>query len=102
MPDNKINAGSIVEKLLNERQEQDRFREIVGERLEEYKLALNGVASTPNGQHFLKFLVRYCGVFSYQSKLDPAKLVEEQGMRRIYLEGIRPHLAPENREAVEI
>lgn len=101
MPDNKIEASSIVEKLLNERKDQERFKDIVGERYEEYKQALNGVASTPNGQHFLKFLIRYCGVFSYQQKLDPGKLVEEQGMRKVYLDAIRPHLTIENRKEIE-
>lgn len=101
MPDNKLEATSIIEKIINERQEQERLKEVLGERREEYKQALNGMASTPNGQYFLKVLLNYCGVFSYQNKLDPAKLVEDNGLRKVYLEAIRPFLTPENKEAIE-
>lgn len=101
MTDNKLEATSIVQKLLNERQEVERFKDIAGEKYEEYKTALNGMAATPNGQYFLKFLTRYCGVFAFQSKLDPAKMVEENGMRRVYLEAIRPHLTHETRMEIE-
>lgn len=103
MPDNKnkLEAKGIVEKILNDRAERERFKEIAGEKYEEYKQALNGMAATPNGQYFLQFLTRYCGVFAYQSKLDPARMVEENGMRRVYLEAIRPHLIPESREVIE-
>ena len=101
MSDHRLEAGSIIEKIAAAREEQERFKEIIGEKREEYKQALNGMAATPNGQYVLKILINYCGIFGFQNKLDPAKLVEENGMRRVYLEAIRPFLTPENKEQIE-
>lgn len=101
MSGNKSEAGSIVEKILNDRLNEDKRKAILEEEIAEYKSALNGMAATPNGQYFLKKLIRYCGVYSYDHKIDPAMLVEKAALRKVYLELIRPFLEIETRNTLE-
>ena len=101
MSDHKLEANSIIEKILNERAQKDKFEDILKENAEEYKKCVNGIASTPNGQYVLKILRNACGMDSYQRKLDPAGLIEENGKRSIWIEMFHNHLTPESKELIK-
>lgn len=86
---------STAEKLLRQRAEVARQRELAGEELAEYVKALQGVAATEYGQHVLKTFIKVLGVFEVGKSTDGVSLVEERARRAFYLKMIRPHLAPE-------
>ncbi len=97
----ELSGSSIVQKILSERAKDDERRAILDEEIAEYKTALNGMAASPNGQYFLKKLIRYCGIYSFDAKIDPAKLVADEARRKVYLELVRPFLEPETRNELE-
>lgn len=90
--DAKIEAKSILTKIAQDRENQKKVREIQVENEKEYMRALNGVAATPNGQIFLKQLIKCCKVFTVDEERDGVKLMEERGQRKLYLKFIRPYL----------
>lgn len=101
MSDNKLEAGSVIQKIINDRMDADKRDAIIAEEVEEYTKALNGMANSPNGKLFMRKLVRYCGVFAFDQKIDPAKLVADEARRKVYLELVRPYLTNETRMELE-
>lgn len=94
-------ANSTVERLLQNAMKREKHAEVIIENIEEHKRALNGVASTPNGQLFLKNLISHCGVFTANPVRDAALLVEDAAKRNVYLKLIRPYLDVSLRNKIE-
>lgn len=93
--------SSIIENLMNKHIEEQKRKEIVIERMEDYKTALNRVAATNEGKLLLKYMVRFAGLFSDPPQLNPAQLIEDRGRRAYYLKMIRPYLEKKFRKEIE-
>lgn len=86
-----LNPNTIA-KIMAEKDEATRKKAILDEEVKEYSDSINRLFETRDGQFFLKKLIRYTGVFSFDSKIDGAKLVEDAGKRKVFLELILPYL----------
>ena len=96
-----LSVNSIVDELAKRQAEREKGQEIVIERMDEYKEALNRIFSMSEGKLLAKYLIKYCGIFNVDSQLNPAKLVEENGKKSVYLKMIRPYLEKEIRMEIE-
>ena len=99
--DNKKKPTTTAEKLLAQQAERDKSEIIAKERAEEYRRAVNGVASTPNGELFLKTVIKALGVFAVKPNRDGMALVSDKALRDFYLTYIRPYLDEEHRRNLE-
>ncbi len=81
-----------IGKLLESKQNQEHQQALLAEEIEQYRLSLNRIFSSPDGKLFLKKIVKYCGINTFDTQLNPAKLIEDAGKRKVYLELIRPYL----------
>lgn len=98
---NSKNPKNTVGKILKAAEERKKLEDTIIENQEDYALALNGLAVTPNGKHFLKTLIKACHVFTPKSGLDGVALIETNTKRNLYLEFIRPYLEPAIRKDLE-
>lgn len=87
-----VDSNSIVDALLQHHEKQKQQEEVVIERIEDYKLALDRIFDSSDGQLFAKYLLKYTGVF-HDKPLNPAQLLEDKGRRGVYLKLIRPYLS---------
>lgn len=94
-------SASTIDKLQKARAERVQAEENAIENLEQFKMALNDVASTPNGAHVLKTLIKACGVFTPDTSMDAASLMENKARRNLYLQLIRPNLEPKLKQELE-
>lgn len=85
-------SGGSIEGIIEKRKERELQGELLKEEIEEYRKVVNALFSTPNGLYFLNKMKRACGVNSFDNKLNPAKLVEDNGRRSVWHELIRPHV----------
>ena len=99
MTDNE--PKTTVDKLRDAREQQKLRKEKIIENMQDFKMALNGVASTQNGKLFLKTLIKACGVFTPKHTTEALALIEDNAKRNIYLEFIRPNLEPELKKELE-
>ena len=90
-----------IDKLLSSREDRERQEAIIIENALEFQKALNGVASTPNGELVLKTLIKASGVFSSKGKLDGVALIRASDKSDFYLDFIRPYLEPNIRKELE-
>lgn len=90
-PYNPMAHDSIDKLLASRARNQKRQAEMI-EQVEEWKTVLNRLFSSPDGQYFLKGLIKYSKIHSFDNPTNPAKLVEDEGKRKVYLELIRPFL----------
>lgn len=97
----KGGMASTAERLIAQRMERERLEEVAIENEKEYKSALNGMAASRNGELFLKTLIKATGIFKDPQVLNPAGLIEDKGMRKVYLRLIRPYLDPSIRAKIE-
>ncbi len=99
-PNSEI-ASSVINKLLEHRQGLERQKEVIIENQEEWKKVLNRIFSTPDGEFFAKYLLRYLGEFKVDNSLNQIKLIEDNTKRKFYLELIRPYLDVEILTTIE-
>lgn len=92
---NPITAESVLDKMMREQMNRDQVKDILKEREADYKASLNRLASSPDGQLFFNTMIRYCGINTFDKVLNPAKLVEDAGKRKVFLELVRPYLEKE-------
>lgn len=92
---------TTAEKLRAERDQLKKSAKIALENVEDYRMAVNGMAATPNGELFFKTLIKACGVFDPKHSTDALALIEDNAKRNVYLEFIRPFLEPEIRKELE-
>lgn len=88
-------SSDTIDKMLADRAKREKAKALIDEEVVEYKRALNRLFSSRDGRFFLKKLIRYCGIYSFDKTLNPAKLIENDGKRKVYLEMIRPYLEPD-------
>lgn len=81
-----------IDKMLEKKQAQERQQLMLKEEQEEYRNAINRLFSSPDGKFFLNKLKRACGLNSFDKDINPAKLIEDAGRRKVWFELIRPYL----------
>lgn len=91
-PVNHITPESILNKMARDKEARNEHAAKFLERVEDYKTVVNRLFSTPDGLYFLNDLIDYCGINSFDKELNPAKLIEDRGKRKVFLEMIRPYL----------
>lgn len=91
-PLNNITPDSILDRIAKERLEKNQREFLLKEEVEEYTMVVNSLFASEHGKYFLNKLIRYCGINSFDNELNPAKLIEDAGKRKVYLEIIRPFL----------
>lgn len=103
MTDRKDNGRpkSTAEKLQNQREQAKVLGNVASEQVEEYKKALNSMASSEHGALVFKTLINACGVFAPDKGTDVASLIRQSERRNVYLECIRPLLEPSIRQELE-
>lgn len=84
---------STSDKLRAQKEEKRRREEITVEDVKKYKTALNAVIASPNGKYVFRALLRYMQFFEVPSE-NQLKMIEENGMKRLYLKMIRQFLEP--------
>jgi hypothetical protein len=94
-------AMDTISKLMAKKEREARREAVTAEEVEEYKRCLEIVFNSPAGLYFAVKLLKYCGIYTYDQNLNPAKMVEDAGKRRVYLELIRPYLSKETLMKVE-
>jgi hypothetical protein len=93
--------SSTADNLLQQQRDRDERAGMSEQQYEDYKKALNGVASTPNGQFVLKTFIKALGVFTVKPTREGVALVSDKALRDFYLTMIRPHLDPTIRQDLE-
>ena len=102
-PVSLINPGSIdsptpifdrAMRAAEAKREREKEKEAQIENEDQYRMALNAFAGSPNGAIVLKPWIRFMKVFAVPST-NGMERVEQDGMRRFYLKMIRPYLKPE-------
>lgn len=96
-PPNKENpidrySRSTIDKIEDQHKKDAENRAKMLEKQEEYRKALNRMASTPDGQYVLKQLIEFCGVFAFDNSAPDGRLAVEKGRRQVYLQAVRPFL----------
>lgn len=73
----------------------------IAENVAEWQRCVNVVFSSPEGQYFAKYLIKYINIHGWGDCKNPNQLLEDNGKRRVYLELIRPYLDETTRKAIE-
>jgi hypothetical protein len=68
---------------------------------ERWKEIVNSIAATPDGKEFFKNMVAFCKVFSLGDSKNPTSLIEDNGLKKFYIEAIRPYLFEDLRKDIE-
>lgn len=89
---NPLDSFSSIDKQLEKRQQTEEQKRLLREEIEDYRKVANAIFSTPNGLYLLNKLKRACAINSFDNKLNPAKLVEDNGRRAVWFELIQPHV----------
>lgn len=90
-----------VMQMLKQWQNLENKEEVVIERIEEWKECVNRLASTPDGQHFLRMMIKFSGLFAPANSRDTVKMVETVGKQAFYLTYVRPYLNLTLRKEIE-
>lgn len=92
-----LKSDELTERL-RARKEEGEFKI---EELEKWKLCVNGMASTENGQLFLKSMLQHSGIFAPASVRDTSRSIEAGIRAAFYMKCVRPFLNSKLREAIE-
>lgn len=71
------------------------------EELEQWKTAVNGLASTSNGKMFLTNMVKFSQLSVPRGMNETLQMVEDKLRAAFYLTWVRPFLKPELRREIE-
>ncbi len=94
-------AQDTIEKMLSKKQEREKQFALLQHEVAEYQVILKKLLSTPEGKYFLKKLIKFSEIFSFDKEINPAKLVKDSGRKSVYLEMIRPYLDKKTIREVE-
>lgn len=83
---------SSIEGLLARAAKQQAQEELVIERIEDWKVMLNRVASSADGQLFFKMMLRANNLFTPGVSRDTVRAVEDKQRQDFYLRHVRPYL----------
>lgn len=92
---------STVDKIQEQRQNQEKEELIREKELLEWKETLNRIVETPEGLLFFKKYLKFMGLFSDLRGINPQSMAEINGSRTFYLEFVRPYLEKPNITKVE-
>lgn len=90
-------AQDMLERSLK-RHDADDFKI---KEVEEWKICINAVASTPNGRMLLRSMLQFSGVLDVPQLNNPNKMVTNTIKGAFYLTWVRPYLKPEVRRELE-
>jgi hypothetical protein len=90
-------AQEMLEKAMA-RKEADDFKI---KEIEEWKLCVNSVASSPNGRMLLRSMLQFSGVLEAPQVNNPNRMVTNTIKGSFYLTWVRPFLNPEVRRELE-
>lgn len=94
-------GGGIAEHFADAAKKRAHAEEIVIERIEEWKEMLNRLASSPDGQMFLKLMLRANNLFTPGTSRDTVRAVEDKQRQDFYLRHVRPYIDPSLRKEFE-
>lgn len=92
LPYNPFDTSSSIDKLAEAKENRKKQEALLAEEVHQYREVLNRLFASPDGQFFLKKLIKYCGVYSFDNSINPTKDVKDAERRKVYLELIRPYL----------
>jgi hypothetical protein len=92
---------SRMEQSLDKLANKGAAQEQILENAEEWKKAVLGVASTPNGQHFLKMMCRHAKVLAPPSPENATQVVLNAARQEFYLRYVRPFLDANHKGVIE-
>ena len=94
-PDAPKLSPTMINKLLEQKQERERVHAILQEEVKEYSAVLNRIFSTRDGQYLLKKMIRYTCLLAFDNKFD-ASMIEAKGKEKVLTELILPYLAKQH------
>lgn len=91
-------ADSMIERAgLNQQRE-----EVIIERIEDWKKAVNRLASSPDGKLFFGYLIKSCNLHTPQPNArDTVQAVVDKQRQDFYLRHVRPYLDKSIRAEIE-
>jgi hypothetical protein len=92
---------SVVDKLLEKKLAESKQKELIIERVEDYKKALDAVFASPEGKMMAKYMMRFMDIFNADPSFDGARLLEEKARRSYYTKMIRPFISKKRRMEIE-
>lgn len=90
-----------VDLLMDAAAKRREAEEFKIEELQTWKLAVNGLAASPNGAMFLKSMVQYSGMYLPVNTSSAQTMVERGIKSAFYLRWVRPFLNPDLRSSIE-
>lgn len=93
--DDQVNA------FLSAQAKRQAQEELIIEKIEEWKDCLNRLATTPDGQHFFRMMIKACDLFTPVARRDTVKAVEDKQRQDFYLRHCRPYIDPTFRKDIE-
>lgn len=97
-----VKTQSRIEKALNDLDKRKADDELLIEKIEEEWIpAVRGMASTPNGQVFLRMMVKASGLFTPGTVRDTHASVDQKAKADFYLRHVRPYLDKSIRSEIE-
>ncbi len=81
-----------LSKMLAQKAEREKTLLKKKEKTADYLAAINRLFSSPDGKYFLNEMKNTCGVNLFDNEINPAKLIEDAGRRKVWFELIRPYL----------
>lgn len=94
------NAAQATD-ILKRMQGMEKAQEFKIHQIEEWKAALNRVASTPDGQLFITAMIQFSGYHNDDAVINATKMVEDKGKQAFYKRWVRPYLDPLLRKEIE-
>ncbi len=92
---------SVVNKLLAQRESAKAKEKELIEKQEEWKLVVNRLAATADGEYFFQVMVKYSKLFQVDNEYNPAILLEDKAKREFYLKHMRPYLDKKLKSKIE-
>lgn len=97
-----MKTQSRIEKALNDIDARKQSDETIIEKIEEEWIpAVRSMASTPNGQIFLRMMVKASGLFTPGTVRDTIASVDQKSKQDFYLRHVRPYLDKDIRAEIE-
>lgn len=96
-----MSQNSIVDKFLQQQEEQQKQKEVVIENEREYRVAINRIFKKNEGKLLAKYMFKFSRMLQPYTKLNPAEMAETAILQAFYLKMIRPYLEPEIRMEIE-
>lgn len=92
---------SITDDLLEAATAREAQKELVIERIEDWKKTLNRLASSPDGQLLFTYMLRACNLFTPGAPKDTVQAVVDKQRQDFYLRFCRPYIDPSIRKEFE-